>query len=365
MKINSIKLTNFRNYAYEKAYFSPLLNVLVGQNAQGKTNLIEAIYFCAVAKSPRASKENELIMWNNDRAKIELDFETNAGKKQIEIVINKVGKKNVRINQINILKIADLVGACKCVYFSPDELKLVKDAPNDRRKFLDTDISQLSKNYFYLLIKYNEILANRNKLLKESTNINLLKETLPIWSEQLADTGSKIIIRRLRFLAKLKLYAKEKHDVLTSNKENLEIEYSGLTGENENEIKEKFTKLLIESEDKDIKLGYTTIGPHRDDLKLIVNNIDIRSFGSQGQQRSVALSLKLAELEIFKEECGEYPILLLDDVLSELDDKRQSTLINMLTSVQTIITTTDLNEGFFESGNIMHIQNGKIETRNK
>ena len=360
MEIKSIKLTNYRNYAKEVAYFSPTLNVLLGRNAQGKTNLLEAVYFCAVAKSPRTNKESELVKWNEESANILVDFKTNAGDKKIDITLKKRGKKIVKINKINILKVADLVGSIKCVYFSPDELKLVKDAPQDRRKFMDTDISQLSKNYFYLLLKYNKILESRNKLLKEQKDINALKETLPIWTMQLANVGAKIIIRRIRFLNKLKIYAKSSHSFLTDQSENLELNYQGLCGETEDEIEQKLLDELKKCEDKDIRLGYTTVGPHRDDIEMLVDGVDIRTFGSQGQHRTVALSLKLAELEIFKDECGEYPVLLLDDVLSELDMTRQARLLEKTREVQTILTTTNVNEYLLDKATIIRVDSGKV-----
>lgn len=360
MKINSIKLSRYRNYTDEKVYFSPGLNVLLGKNAQGKTNLLEAIYYCAVAKSPRTTKESELVKWQCENANILLDYETKAGSKKIEILLKRRGKKNVKINGVNILKIADLVGAVKCVYFSPDELKLVKDAPQDRRKFLDTDISQLSKNYFYLLLKYNKILENRNKLLKEAENKNTLDQTLPIWTMQLANIGAKIIAWRIKFLEKLKIYAKRSHSFLTNMQENLELEYQGIVADSEQEIEKRLLKEYEASKEKDIKLGYTTIGPHRDDIVMIVDGVDIRAFGSQGQHRTVALSLKLAELEIFKDECGEYPILLLDDVLSELDKDRQSRLLEKTREIQTILTTTNVNEYLIENATIIRVEEGKV-----
>lgn len=360
MKINQIKLLNYRNYTEEKVYFSPNLNVLLGKNAQGKTNLLEAIYFCSVTKSPRTSKESELVKWKCDFANILLDYTTRAGDKKIEITLKKRGKKIVRLNKINILKIADLVGAVKCVYFSPDELKLVKDAPQDRRKFLDTDISQLDKNYFYNLLKYNKILDNRNKLLKEQKDAEVIKQTLPIWSMQLAQTGAKIICSRIKFLQKLKLYAMNSHAYLTDNSEKLDINYQGIVALTEKEIENKLLEQLALSEEKDLKLGYTTIGPHRDDIEMKVNGIDIRAFGSQGQHRTVALSLKLAELEIFKDECGEYPILLLDDVLSELDMDRQSKLLEKTKQIQTIMTTTNTNEYLLDKATIIRVEEGKV-----
>lgn len=360
MEIKSIKLKNYRNYTEERVYFSPKLNVLLGKNAQGKTNLVEAIYFCSIAKSPRTKREAELIKWQEDFSNILLEYKTKAGDKKIDVTLKRKGKKIIKLNRINILKIADLVGAVKCVYFSPDELKLVKDAPQDRRKFLDTDISQLNKNYFYNLIKYNKILDSRNKLLKDGFNSTSINETLDIWSRQLANVGSKIIIKRIEFLSKLKEYAKRSHNFLTSSTENLELNYQGITGLTEQEIELKLIQEYKNTQEKDLKLGYTTVGPHRDDIEMLVDSIDIRTFGSQGQHRTVALSLKLAELEIFKDECGEYPVLLLDDVLSELDKERQNKLLEVTNKIQTILTTTNVNEYLLDTATIIRVEDGKV-----
>ena len=360
MEIKSIKLTNYRNYTEERVYFSPKLNVLLGKNAQGKTNLIEAIYFCSIAKSPRTKREAELIKWEKEASNILLEYKTKAGDKKIDVTLKRKGKKIIKLNRINILKIADLVGAVKCVYFSPDELKLVKDVPQDRRKFLDTDISQLNKNYFYNLIKYNKILDSRNKLLKEGHNSVNITETLDIWSRQLANVGAKIIVKRIEFLNKLKNYAKRSHNYLTSNTECLDLNYQGILGETESEIEQKLLEEYKNSTEKDLKLGYTTVGPHRDDIEMLVDNVDIRTFGSQGQHRTVALSLKLAELEIFKDESGEYPILLLDDVLSELDKERQSKLLEITNKIQTILTTTNVNEYLLDTATIIRVEDGKV-----
>lgn len=359
MFVKELKLNNYRNYKEEKLVFSPNTNLIVGKNAQGKTNLVETIYYSAIGKSPRTTKDHDLINWEKDRAGFCLTVHKKEGDKKIEMVFNRQTKKTIKVNGVNLLKIGDLLGVVNVVYFSPDELKLVKDAPQDRRKFMDTDISQLSKNYFYLLVKYNKIIDQRNKLLKSKTNTKIIEQTLPIWDIQLAETGSKLIIRRIRFLNKLKEYVKQTHLFLTNNKENLSLEYAGITGETEQEINFKLLEALKETREKDLKLGYTNIGPHRDDIKLIVNNVDIRNFGSQGQQRTVALSMKIAELEIFKEECGEYPILLLDDVLSELDQDRQQRLLWRVRDIQTIITATQYDPFMVQDANIIKIDNGK------
>ena len=360
MYITEINLSNFRNYDSQKLKLSPNVNLIVGKNGQGKTNLLEAIYYAAIGKSPKTTRDTDLINWAKDKASFGLKVQKNAGTKNIEIIFSRTAKKVVRVNSVNLLKIGDLLGNINVVFFSPDELKLVKDAPQDRRKFLDTDISQLSKNYFYLLNKYNKIIDQRNKLLKSFEDEKLIEQTLPIWDIQLAETGSKIIKYRIDFLAKLKNVAKEAHAYLTNKKEDLQIEYAGIVGDSEEEIKQKLLQELKKTKQKDIKNGYTNIGPHRDDIKLSINDVDIRTFGSQGQQRTVALSMKLAELEIFKEEVGEYPLLLLDDVLSELDQERQTRLVNYAKKMQTLITTTQYDPFMFQDANIIKVENGKI-----
>lgn len=360
MFVDRLKLSGFRNYDNEIVNFQNGINLIVGKNGQGKTNLLEAIFFGAIGKSPKTSRESELINWQKDKGSFEIKFTKTSGTKTIEVLFQKGTKKSVRVNGVSLLKIGDLLGNLNVVFFSPDELKLVKDAPQDRRKFLDTDISQLSKNYFYLLTKYNKIVDERNKLLKNSISQKLIEQTLPIWDSQLASVGSKIIKFRIDFIEKLRTIAKEAHSYLTKGEEDLSLEYSGIVGSSEEEIEQKLLDALKRSKEKDLKLGFTNVGPHRDDIKLVVNNVDIRSFGSQGQQRTVALSMKLAELEIFKEETGEYPVLLLDDVLSELDQDRQQRLVAYAKRLQTIITTTQYDPFMFDGSNIIKIESGKV-----
>lgn len=358
MKVKSLKLNNYRNYSGVQVDFSDGLNIIKGSNAQGKTNLIEAIYMCSIGKSLRASKERQTIKWNEERAKIELEVEKKFGKSTIEIILSKSEKKTVRINKIPIKKIGELMGELNAVFFSPDELKLIKESPEDRRRFMDISISQMSKAYFYLLSKYEKILANRNKLLKQGLEREKLIDTLSIWNEQLARTGSKIILSRIHFLEKLAPYAELSHKYLTSDAETLALEYTGLKGETEEEIKQKFLEALDKSLEKDLKLCFTSVGPHRDDIKVSVNGIDVRAFGSQGQQRTCALSLKLAELEIIEQHTGEKPILLLDDVLSELDSSRKKRLLNFCKKTQTFLTCTEF-EG--SADRVFIIKNATIE----
>ena len=362
MKIKKISLNNFRNYTNQEVEFNSNLNVIIGNNAQGKTNLLEAVFMCAIGRSPRTTKDKDLIKWNSTFAKISIDIVKKIGNKEIDIYLFSNQNKAIKIDKIGIKKIGLLFGTLNAIYFSPDELKLIKDSPAERRRFMDIDLCQFDKNYFYSLGTYNQILEQRNRLLK-TPDEKVLKDTISIWNDQLANTGAKIILARLKLIESLKIKANEIHSKLTSGKENLELEYQGYTAETENNLKLLLLKKYEESLDKDIKLGYTTVGPHRDDIKITSNNIDLRSFGSQGQQRTGALSLKLAELEVFKENIGEYPILLLDDVLSELDETRQLQLIEHISQIQTLLTCTDFS--FNVPHTKYHIKNGKIENVTK
>lgn len=342
MKILSVELKNYRNYKNIKINFNDGLNVLVGKNAQGKTNLLESVFLCAIGKSPRVNKDKDLINWNEEHSKITLSLEKQSGKKTIEIFLFKNQNKAIKINGVQILRYSELLGEFNAIYFSPDDLKLVKESPDERRRFMDIDLSQFNKNYFYALSKYNKVLAQRNKLLKTSKNFESLKETVSVWNESLAKYGSYVILKRLELINKLNNYANITEQELTNNEENIKLSYTGLSG-TEEEIKQNIILNLEKSLEKDYSLGYTTFGPHRDDFKIEVNNIDIRHFGSQGQQRTATLSLKLAELEVFKEYFNEYPILLLDDVLSELDNKRKNMLLNKTLNFQTILTCTEFD----------------------
>lgn len=360
MKIKSINITNFRNYSNQEVEFSDGLNVIIGKNAQGKTNLLESIFICAIGRSPRTTKDKDLIKWESTYAKITLNIHKKLGKKEIDIYLFTNQNKAIKIDKIGIKKIGQLMGNFNAIYFSPDDLKLIKDSPEERRKFMDIDLCQFDKNYFYTLSNYNQILQQRNKLLK-TTNESALKDTISIWNDQLATSGAKLILSRLKLVSSLKEKVQKIHKFLTNDKEELVISYQGYTAETENDLKLLLLKKYEENIDKDIKLGFTTIGPHRDDIKIESNGIDLRSFGSQGQQRTASLSLKLAELEVFKDNIGEYPVLLLDDVLSELDKDRQQKLLEITKPIQTILTCTDFDF------NIPHtkftIESGKLKAK--
>ncbi len=345
MNLTGLWLNNFRSY--EKLYLplAPNLTVLVGDNAQGKTNLLEAIFFCCTARSHRTNKEKELIRWNCDRSYIKAEAERNDGRHRVEITINRNSKKCISVNALPIKRVGELLGHMHCVMFSPEDLTLVKAGPAERRRFIDIEVSQVRKPYYYALAKYLSTLDQRNKLLKSLQFSSSLLETLDIWDEQLADAGSKIIMYRSEFVERLRPLAQEVHRHITSGQESLGLQYSTqIEPDSIESVKSGLIEKLKAKRDDDISRGTTTVGPHRDDLAVFVNNIDLRAFGSQGQQRTAALSLKLSELDLFKQYTGEYPILLLDDVLSELDPGRQAMLLDNISGKQTIITCAHFDD---------------------
>lgn len=340
MKINNLELNNFRNYTNLKTTFSDGLNFIVGANAQGKTNMLESIYLLSVGKSPKNSKEKQIIRFGETRAKVGVNFSTIAGNKTIEMYLDKSEKKSIKINNLNILKLTELVGTLSVVYFSPDELKLIKEVPEDRRNFLDVSISQFDKTYLYNLIKYNRVLKMRNLILKSLDSYESKIEQLRLFTPQLIETAEKIITKRLEFIENLNNIAKIIHKNITLT-ENLEINYSYSLKDGVS-IKEDLENQFKVSVQKEIDLGYTSIGPHRDDIIFKINNLDCKHYASQGQQRTVALVVKLSLMEVIKNEIGEYPILLLDDVLSELDSGRQERLLKLTTQYQTFISCTSI-----------------------
>lgn len=357
MKIKTLELFNFRNYGKLKTTFNDGLNFIVGQNAQGKTNMLESMYILSVGKSPKNSKDKQIIKFNEDKAKMAVSFDTTAGEKNIEMFLNSSNKKSIRINKLNILKLTELVGTLSVVYFSPDEMKLIKEVPEDRRTFLDISISQFDKSYLYTILKYNRILKMRNQILKSLDSNESKIEQLHLFTPQLIDTSVDIIKKRLEFINKLKDIAKSIHTEITTT-ENLDIYYSYATPNNisiQKDLEEKFNNSL----EKDLTLGFTTVGPHRDDIVFKINGLDCRVYASQGQQRTVSLVVKLSLMEVIKNEIGEYPILLLDDVLSELDQTRQDKLLNLTTKYQTFITCTAIPKTDLKF-NKKTIQNGMI-----
>lgn len=341
MVINNLKLINYRNYQNKTFNFDNGLNVLVGKNAQGKTNVLEAIFYAVIGRSFKTSKEKEIIKWGEHRAYICGEFSKKFRDEKIEIFFDENKKKSIKVDDISIRKIGELMGVTNAVFFSPDELKLVKESPEERRRFMNIDISQTNKRYFYMIGRYEKVLASRNKLLKSTSDLNVIRETIDIWDRSLCEIAEKIFLERKKFVEELTPFAEKAHEYLSNNKEILKIEYKSDFKEN---YKQNMLKALQKNFEKDYKLGFTSVGVHRDDLNLFINDKEVKIFGSQGQQRTVALSLKLAELECNKNRIGQYPILLLDDVFSELDENRRNKLLNFTKKAQTILTTTDINE---------------------
>ena len=358
MKIQSLSISNFRNYQNLKIDFDDKVNIFIGKNAQGKTNLLESIYYCCIGKSFKSSKDKELIKWGEENGFIKLVANKKYRDTQVEVRFSNSQKKEIKINGLPIRKIGDLIGEINIVFFSPQELKLVRESPDERRRFMDIDISQNNKRYFYQLGRYEKILANRNKLLKNSSSIDVVKETVDIWDRALITSAKLIAFERQKFVEQILPYAQKAHSYISGGKEELNLKYVCGCGIVLDENFEKnFEKLLRKNLEKDFKLGYTSLGVHRDDIDIFLNGVEVKSFGSQGQQRTVGLALKLAELENMFNINGEYPILLLDDVFSELDLDRQRRLLKFVDRTQTFITCTDEKE---ITGKLYHIENGKM-----
>lgn len=363
MYINKLLLINFRNYEYLDIDLINGVNIFVGDNAQGKTNILEAIYYCCFAKSHRTSKDKELVNWKCNEAYIKGYISKNRLDKNIEIKIFKQGKKGININKINVTKISQLIGVFNVVMFSPEDLKIVKESPSYRRKFLDMEISQINNKYYYNLVQYNKVLSERNSLLK---NFNGSYDFIDIYDKQLCSFGSYIIKSRIEYISKLNEKGEKIHFDITNGKEKIHFKYV-TTIKDFHDIYNDMLKSLIESRQKDIERNTTLVGPHRDDFSIEINNINTRNYGSQGQQRTSILTIKFSSLEIIKDEIGEYPVLLLDDVLSELDENRQKYILRSVDKVQTIITCTgitDISSYLKGTSKIFNVKNGKIKDVN-
>lgn len=360
MKIKKLFLQNFRNYQSEQLVFLDGLNVLYGKNAQGKTNCAEAVFYLCTGASLRIRHDKQLIKIGEEKAYICAEAENRYGNVTIEATIYE-NKREIRVNGSKIAKNADLMGHLGSVFFSPGELRLIQDGPDERRRFMNISISQNSPNYYTALLRYNKILDQRNALLK-NPDVNLVLDTLPVWDDQLCKYASVILAKRREFMQKLAPYAKDLHAFVTDNKECLEVELDKQYVGDEREIAETLKRRLSNTYEKDLRLGFTTVGPHRDDINLLVNGVDAKAYASQGQTRTVALSLKLAEMQIFKEISGEYPVLILDDVMSELDLPRRKKLLNRIKDVQTILTCTHTERVLYGADcRKIRIENGKIK----
>lgn len=340
MRVNEISVFNLRNLARQTVRAGKGLNIFEGDNAQGKTNLVESVYLCCIGKSPRAEKDRDLIRWGQNAAFVKIKYSCRFGDGEIAVTLNAGRKKQISVNSVPISKMGELMGYLNCIYFSPNEIKIISQSPVERRRFMDIDLCQTDKNYFYSLSRFNKALAQRNNLLKSAKTIDEARETVFAWDKQLAEEGAKIVVKRRNFCVKLKALAKECHEKLTDRKESLETEYvSQIKGESLSEAAAFYLDKLNGSLEKDFQLRHTSFGCQRDDIALKIDGVDVRGFGSQGQLRTTALSLKFAELQIFKEIIGEYPVLILDDVLSELDTDRQKRLLNFDKELQILLTS--------------------------
>lgn len=370
MELNELTLHHFRNYEDLDVTFGSGVNVLLGENAQGKTNMLEAIYFLALARSHRTSNDRELISWQAETAQVKGRVQKSSGVTPLELDLSKHGKK-AKVNHLEQAKLSAYVGQLNVILFAPEDLSLVKGAPQIRRRFMDMEFGQMSHKYLYNLAQYRTILRQRNKYLKELSNKQQSDLVLlDVLSDQLAGYGAEIIAQRVTLLKQLEVWAAQIHQEISQQKEELVFRYATNVADDDlvdvAHIRAALTKLYQERRDKELFQRTTLIGPHRDDLKFFVNGNDVSKFGSQGQQRTTALSVKLAEIDLMHEQTGEYPVLLLDDVLSELDDMRQTHLLTAIQDkVQTFLTTPSLSgvaQKLIHEPKIFNISAGQVQT---
>ena len=360
MQIKTIQLHNYR--CYEQADLSPCPGVtaLVGGNAQGKTNLLEAVVLCATGRSHRTSRDQELIRWGEDAARVYVAADRTDGSHEVELTLRPGLRKGIVVCGKRAARSGELMGHISAVLFSPEDLRMVKDGPAERRRFIDMELSQMRPAYYYELQRYNRAVTQRNALLRDISEGRATSASLSAWDSQLAKSGGAIIRTRGAFLARLARVAEENHRELTGGAETLELLYQAGAPEDE----EAYIRAIHDHMDVDLRRAATGVGPHRDDLVFLVNGRDARSFGSQGQQRTVALSMKLSEMRVMRDELGEWPALLLDDVMSELDPSRRRALISRLKGVQTMVSCTDISDlAGADIGEIYTVEKGILTRR--
>ncbi|MEO1769142.1 DNA replication/repair protein RecF [Candidatus Enterococcus ferrettii] len=370
MKLNKLQLKNYRNYQELFLEFPNSLNVFLGENAQGKTNLLESIYVLALTRSHRTNTENELIGWHEEFAQIKGRISKGTSETELELLLTKKGRKS-KVNHIEQKRLSSYIGQLNVILFAPEDLSLVKGSPQQRRRFIDMELGQISPLYLYDLAQYQKTLKQRNLYLKQLAEKKQKDEIyLDVLTEQLVEFGSKVLTNRLQFIKRLERWSNELHTRITNQREHLEIEYVSsflLESGQPDDIQKIFYGELQRNRKREIFRGTTLIGPHRDDLRFLVNGQNVQTYGSQGQQRTTALSVKLAEIDLMKEETGEYPLLLLDDVMSELDDNRQIHLLETIEDkVQTFLTTTTLEHvkgKMTVHPDIFYVQQGQIERK--
>lgn len=341
--------------------FDEKINIIYGDNAQGKTNILESMYVCATSKSHRGSKDREIIRFDNDESHIKVNVKKNDMNYRIDMHLKKNKPKGIAVNGIPIKRAVELFGILNIVFFSPEDLNIIKNGPSERRKFIDMELSQLDKIYLDCLINYNKVVNQRNSLLKEyafSGREDIIS-SLDIWDMQLVKYGNDVIKSREKFVKEINDLVKSIHTKLSGDREQLEIIYEPCVKEQD------FESELVRVRDRDLKFKCTNIGPHKDDMCFLINGMDVRKYGSQGQQRTAALSLKLAEIELVKQIIHDTPVLFLDDVLSELDSRRQNFLLDSIGNIQTMITCTGLDEFInnrFSINKIFKVVNGTVSS---
>ena len=361
MIVESLKLQNYRNYEYLNMNFDEKINIIYGDNAQGKTNILESMYVCATSKSHRGSKDREIIRFDNDESHIKVNVKKNDMNYRIDMHLKKNKPKGIAVNGIPIKRAVELFGILNIVFFSPEDLNIIKNGPSERRRFIDMELSQLDKIYLDCLINYNKVVNQRNSLLKEyafSGREDIIS-SLDIWDMQLVKYGNDVIKSRKKFVKEINDLVKSIHTKLSGDREQLEIIYEPCVKEQD------FESELVRIRDRDLKFKCTNIGPHKDDMCFLINGMDVRNYGSQGQQRTAALSLKLAEIELVKQIIHDTPVLFLDDVLSELDSRRQNFLLDSIGNIQTMITCTGLDEFInnrFSINKIFKVVNGTVSS---
>ena len=361
MIVKKLELENFRNYKSLDLELDPNKNILYGNNAQGKTNILEAIYICSTTKSHRSNKDIELIKFDEREAHIKIFLEKKEKEYRIDVHLRKNKTKGIAVNGIPIKRASELFGIFNVIFFAPEDLNIIKNGPSERRRFMDLELCQLDKMYVNNLINYNKVLNQRNRLLKDISFNPKLEDTLDVWDEQLILYGKEIIKKREEFIKQISKIIKPIHEDLTNKEEAIKIDYQKNT-----EIR-NFEKNLKRNRSVDLKHKNTSVGPHRDDILFFNKDINIRTYGSQGQKRTIALSLKLAEIELVKKIINDTPVLLLDDVLSELDSDRQNHLLERLNDIQTIVTCTGLDEfveNSFNIDRIFKVDNAKVKEKN-
>lgn len=357
MYVESIELSHYRNYDSADITFSPGVNIFYGDNAQGKTNLLEAVYVCGTSRSHRKCRDKELIQFDKEEAHIRLHFIKDDLSHRLDLHLKQKKSKGIAIDGMPIRKSSELLGMLPIVFFSPEDLGIIKNGPAERRRFLDMEISQLDQSYLKYLTNYQQLLLERNNLLKQIALFPQLRDTLDGWDEQILKTGIHIIEKREEFMGLIGHLMGELHLKLTGGKERIKVYYD------KNVSEHKFRERLMEKRDKDIRNGTTSVGPHRDDIAFQTDGIDIRRFGSQGQQRTAALALKLSEIKLVQQVSGEKPVLLLDDVLSELDSHRQQFLLESISDIQAMISCTGLDDfvhSRIQMDKIFRVAEGKI-----